>query len=102
MAVLTKQVKVMLSDEQYNRLKRIANKRKESLASVIRDALDSIDSNIQIKDGTMGKHEKELRDYEFFGMWRDRDDMKDSVEWVRKQRENWDRRIIDGKENDNY
>jgi predicted transcriptional regulator len=102
MAVLTKQVKVMLSDEQYGRLKRIANERKESLASVIRDALDSIDNNMQIKDGTTGKRKKELRDYEFFGMWRDRDDMKDSAEWVRKQRESWDRRIMDGKENDNY
>ncbi len=95
MAVLTKQVKVMLSDEQYGRLKRIADERKESLASVIRDALDGIDNNMQIKDGTTGKCKKELRDYEFFGIWKDRIDMKDSAEWVRKQRENWDKRLMD-------
>lgn len=27
-----------------------------------------------------------LKALEFFGMWADRDDMVDSVEWVRKQR----------------
>ena len=27
----------------------------------------------------------------FFGMWSDRDDMSDSAEWVRKEREKWQR-----------
>ena len=29
----------------------------------------------------------------FFGMWADREDMRDSVAWVRKQREKWIERI---------
>ena len=28
-----------------------------------------------------------------FGMWADREDMRDSVAWVRKQREKWQERI---------
>ncbi len=28
-----------------------------------------------------------------FGMWADREDMRDSVAWVRKQREKWKERI---------
>ena len=29
----------------------------------------------------------------FFGMWAARDDMQDSVEWVRKEREKWNSRL---------
>jgi len=29
----------------------------------------------------------------FFGMWRDRQDMKDSVAWVRKERKRWQQRV---------
>ena len=29
----------------------------------------------------------------YFGMWADREDMRDSVAWVRKQREKWLERI---------
>jgi len=29
----------------------------------------------------------------FFGMWADRDDMADSAEWVRKEREQWSSRL---------
>lgn len=28
----------------------------------------------------------------FFGMWRDRQDMKDSAAWVRKERKRWQQR----------
>lgn len=34
-----------------------------------------------------------LKALEFFGMWADRDDMVDSVEWVRKERERWKQRL---------
>lgn len=34
-----------------------------------------------------------LKALEFFGMWADRDDMVDSVEWVRKERERWKERL---------
>ncbi|MEK7397989.1 MAG: hypothetical protein AAB116_13735 [Candidatus Poribacteria bacterium] len=100
MAVLTKQVKVLLSNEQYKHLQKMANDRKESMASLIRKALSNM--TVQTEDHIIDKQKKRLRDYEFFGMWKDRDDMKDSAEWVRKQRKNWDRRIMDGKENDNH
>ena len=30
----------------------------------------------------------------FFGMWADREDMKDSVAWVRKEREQWHQRAM--------
>jgi hypothetical protein len=33
-----------------------------------------------------GKNGAALRDDPFFGMWRDRPDMEDSTEWVRKVR----------------
>jgi hypothetical protein len=29
----------------------------------------------------------------FFGMWADREDMADSGQWVRKERENWNNRL---------
>lgn len=29
----------------------------------------------------------------FFGMWADREDMKDSLGWVRKERERWNERL---------
>lgn len=29
----------------------------------------------------------------FFGMWADREDMKDSISWVRKERERWNERL---------
>jgi hypothetical protein len=30
----------------------------------------------------------------FFGMWRDRQDTKDSVAWVRKERKRWRQRVV--------
>jgi prevent-host-death family protein len=32
-------------------------------------------------------------DTEMFGMWKDREDMKDPVEWVRQQRRRWRRYV---------
>ena len=31
----------------------------------------------------------------FFGMWKDRDDMSDSVRWVQREREKWANRLSD-------
>jgi hypothetical protein len=86
MAVFTKQIKIQLSDEQYSRLQNIANERKESMSSVVRQALDSINNPIHKKDDVADKPKKELSDYEFYGMWKDRTDMKDGAKWLRKQR----------------
>lgn len=35
---------------------------------------------------------QEFRSLPFFGMWADREDMQDSVAWVRKEREKWQQR----------
>jgi len=35
---------------------------------------------------------KDIRSLAFFGMWRDRDDLGDSADWVRKERERWHQR----------
>ncbi len=35
---------------------------------------------------------EEFMSLPFFGMWADREDMKDSVAWVRKEREKWQQR----------
>jgi hypothetical protein len=30
----------------------------------------------------------------FFGMWKDRQDMKDSAAWVQKERKRWQQRVV--------
>ncbi|MCZ6681353.1 MAG: type II toxin-antitoxin system Phd/YefM family antitoxin [Candidatus Poribacteria bacterium] len=42
---------------------------------------------------TMHEPEKGLENLPFFGMWADRDDMRDSTAWVRKEREKWHQRV---------
>ena len=47
-------------------------------------------------DNTQSTTTKENEDFAnqpFFGMWADREEMRDSVAWVRKQREKWKERI---------
>ena len=36
--------------------------------------------------------DREFRTLPFFGMWADREDMQDSVTWVRREREKWQQR----------
>ncbi len=38
---------------------------------------------------TAAKENEDFANQPFFGMWADREDMRDSVAWVRKQRERW-------------
>jgi len=35
----------------------------------------------------------EFENLPFFGMWADRDEMSDSVEWVRRERDKWRQRL---------
>ena len=35
----------------------------------------------------------EFENLPFFGMWADRDEMSDSVAWVRKERDKWQQRL---------
>ena len=37
---------------------------------------------------TVAEENEDFANQPFFGMWADREDMRDSVAWVRKQREN--------------
>ncbi len=85
MATFTKQTKVLLSEEQYERLRKVADEKNESISSVIRKVVDEfLEANFPEDDL---KDKKKLTDYEFYGMWKDRDDLADSVAWVRKLRE---------------
>ncbi len=47
-------------------------------------------------DNTQSTATKENEDFAnqpFFGMWADRKDMRDSVAWLRKEREKWQQRL---------
>ena len=47
-------------------------------------------------DSTQSTATKENEDFAnqpFFGMWADREDMRDSVAWLRKEREKWQQRL---------
>ncbi len=47
-----------------------------------------------VEDGRRGAHLiHDLRGQAAFGLWADRDDMQDSVAWVRKQRAAWSQRL---------
>jgi hypothetical protein len=37
--------------------------------------------------------ERRLKEHPFRGLWQDREEMKDSTAWVRRQREKWAERI---------
>jgi prevent-host-death family protein len=42
---------------------------------------------------TIHETEKGMENLPFFGMWADRDDMRNSTTWVRKGREKWHQRV---------
>lgn len=90
MATFTKQTKVLLSEEQYKRLRKVADEKNESISSVIREVVNEF-LEVNFPEDDL-KDKKKLNDYGFYGMWKDRDDMADSVAWVRKQREEWSKR----------
>lgn len=48
---------------------------------------------VLLKDERKEPKQRPLQEEPFVGMWRDREDMTDSTEWVRQAREReWDRR----------
>ncbi|MDQ1327992.1 MAG: hypothetical protein QG641_1277 [Candidatus Poribacteria bacterium] len=91
LATLTKSVKISLSEEQYDNLRRLADKKNESVSSLIREILSDLLS--QKKVIIDEKPKRKLRNHEAYGIWADREDMADSLEWVRKQRESWKERL---------
>ena len=49
---------------------------------------------LAVKEQTASSRtEEDFAALPFFGMWRDRQDMKDSVAWVRKERKRWQQRV---------
>ena len=47
-----------------------------------------------VEDSTMNAtNGDDFENLPFFGMWADRDDMSDSVAWVRREREEWQQRL---------
>jgi len=89
MANFTKITHVLLSDEQYRSLSKMAKEQKKSIAAIVRDAI----GQVYTTSPTKSLEKKPLRDYQFYGMWKDRSDIVDSTEWVRKHRESWNERL---------
>jgi hypothetical protein len=91
---MSKRIQFLLSDEEYEYLKEIKETQNKPLSVVIRQALEK---TYEIKKPEMtskiSNKKKNLRDYQFCGMWKDRTDMVDSVQWVRTQREKWNERL---------
>jgi hypothetical protein len=52
----------------------------------------SIEPIAEQSQSTAAQAVEEFLSQPFFGMYADRDDMKDSVAWVRKKREKWHQR----------
>ena len=62
----------------------------------VRVQIEPVDPAIVSDDDSQDKDSDESEDFAnlpCFGMWADREDMRDSVEWVRKQREKWKERL---------
>ena len=106
MANFTKPVQVLFSGEQYRCLWKIAKEQQKSLASIVRDAVEQVYDITPSKDYVITESisKRQLRDYQFYGMWKDKTDMADGAEWVRKQRESWNERLkrnqIEPRQND--
>jgi len=44
-------------------------------------------------EGVSASNGDEFEHLPFFGMWADRDEMSDSLAWVRREREKWQQRL---------
>ena len=62
----------------------------------VRVQIEPVDPAIVSDDDSQDKDSDESEDFAnlpCFGMWADREDMRDSVEWLRKEREKWQQRF---------
>ncbi len=62
----------------------------------VRVQIEPVDPAIVSDDGSQDKDSDESEDFAnlpCFGMWADREDMRDSVAWLRKEREKWQQRF---------
>ena len=91
---MSKRIQILLSDEEYEYLKEIKEAQNKPLSVVIRQALEqTYDIKKSENTNKNDNKRKNLRDYPFCGMWKDRTDMTDSVQWVRTQRKKWNERL---------
>lgn len=76
---------IYIEEEQKQELKKITNKKNTTIAQLIRDAIDLLLEKNRTEDlqSAMSKS---------FGIWSDREDIADSVEYVRKLRIEWNER----------
>jgi predicted CopG family antitoxin len=93
LATLTKSVKISLSEDQYNNLRKLANEQNESVSALIREMLENLllQKKLLMKNQSADYVTMKLMVY-------GRDDMADSLEWVRKQRESWKDRLFKGEQ----
>ena len=66
----------------------------------VRVQIETVDPDAISGDNSQDKDSNESEDFAnlpFFGMWADREDMRDSVEWVRKQRKKWKERLTNSR-----
>ena len=66
----------------------------------VRVQIEPVDPAIVSDDDSQDKDSdksEEFANLPCFGMWADREDMRDSVEWVQKQREKWEERLTDSR-----
>lgn len=62
----------------------------------VRVQIEPVDLTIVSDNDSQDKDSDESEDFAnqpFFGMWADREDMRDSVAWLRKEREKWKERF---------
>jgi hypothetical protein len=57
------------------------------------EPVDPVPVNKDDGQNTDSNESEDFANLPCFGMWADREDMRDSVAWVRKQREKWKERI---------
>jgi len=48
-----------------------------------------------METGALSDRARQLMAKPFFGMWKDREDMKDSEQWLNEQRERWHRLVFE-------
>jgi predicted transcriptional regulator len=78
---------ISLGDERIAQLDEIARKRGRSRSAMVREAVDHF-----IADNASDQKERMLAGLRAgFGLWKDRTDIGDSVEWQRRERASWTR-----------
>ena len=84
---MTTRTLISLGDERIAQLDEIARKRGRSRSALVREAVDHF-----IAGNASDQKERMLAGLRAgFGLWKDRTDIGDSVEWQRRERASWTR-----------